>query len=67
MKKLFVIGAIAIGSIVSAFPFRSSCGTVFQINDWTTSQLTQAELKDTLSALNFNACGVHANIIIYSH
>lgn len=67
MKKLLVIGTVAIGSFVSAFPFRSSCGMVFQINDSSTSQMTIAELKDTLSALNFNACGVHATIIIYSH
>jgi len=67
MKKLFIIGAVAVGTIVSAFPFRSSCGMVFQINDWSVSHMTPAELKDTLSALNFNACGTHATIILYTN
>ena len=67
MKKLLIIGAVTIGTVVSAFPFRTSCGIVFQIDNWSTSYMTDAQLQTALSGLNFNACGVHANVIIYSH
>lgn len=32
MKKLLVLGAVIIGSVVSAFTFRTSCNIVFQID-----------------------------------
>lgn len=65
MKKLFIIGALAIGVIASAFPFKSSCGIVFQINEDSVKHMTPSELDRTLKGLNFNACGVFPSKIVY--
>ncbi|MBB4806069.1 hypothetical protein HNP38_001341 [Chryseobacterium defluvii] len=67
MKKLFIIGAVTIGTIVSAFPFRSSCGLVLQISDSFAANATSETLISTLKQLNFNACGTFpSGITIYT-
>ena len=65
MKKLFIIGAIAIGTIESAFPFRSSCGIVFHINNDYAASVTREKLTHTLMQLNYSACGTVPSGIIY--
>ena len=65
MKKLFVIGAVAIGTIASAFPFRTSCGIVFQINNNYAASVTRETLTHTLMQLNYNACGTFPSGITY--
>ncbi len=65
MKKLLIIGAVIIGSVVSAFPFRSSCNIVFQINDNWASNVTPSYLETALKELNANACGVYPDRIIF--
>lgn len=65
MKKLLIIGAIAIGTLASAFPFRTSCGMVFQINDNYAANSTPEALNNTLMGLNMNACGVRPAKIVY--
>ncbi len=51
MKKLFVIGAVAIGTIASAFPFRTSCGMVFQIDSQSVKHMTPERLTHTLKTI----------------
>lgn len=65
MKKLFIAGALAIGVIASAFPFRSSCGIVFQINDAWASNVTPSYLETSLKELNADACGVYPSKIVF--
>lgn len=65
MKKLFISGAIAVGTMASALPFRTTCGIVFQINDDYVKNVTPAALEHTMSQLNFNACGVFPTRFIY--
>lgn len=65
MKKLLFTCAVIIGTLVSAFPFRSSCGTVFQINDQWASNVTISYLETALKELNANACGVYPSKIIF--
>jgi hypothetical protein len=62
MKKVFIIGAVIIGTLASAFPFRTSCGIVFQFNP---QNLTPAAVDFQLRQLNFNACGVFPTKIVY--
>jgi hypothetical protein len=62
MKKVFIIGAVVIGTLASAFPFRTSCGMVFQFND---QNMTPAAVDWNLRQLNFNACGVFPTKIVY--
>jgi hypothetical protein len=65
MKKLFVIGAVAIGTIASAFPFRTSCGMVFQISNDYAASVTRATLTHTLKQLNYSACGTVPSTITF--
>ena len=65
MKKLFVIGAIAVGTLASALPFRTTCGIVFQINDNYVKNATPKALENTMSQLNYNACGTFPTRFVY--
>ncbi len=65
MKKLFVIGAVAIGTIASAFPFRTSCGMVFQIDSQSVKHMTPERLTHTLKQLNYSACGTVPSTITF--
>ena len=66
MKKTLILGMVFLGiSSVFAFPFRSSCGMVFQINDNYAASVPRAQLTQTLSGLNFNACGSFPAGIVY--
>ncbi|GAA4150520.1 hypothetical protein GCM10022217_03540 [Chryseobacterium ginsenosidimutans] len=62
MKKVFIIGAVVIGTLASAFPFRTSCGLVFQVNP---QNMTPEAVNFQLTQLNFNACGVFPTRIVY--
>ena len=66
MKKLLFTCAVIIGTLVSAFPFRSSCNIVFQIDNNWASNVTPSHLETALKDLNAKACGVYPDkIIIY--
>jgi hypothetical protein len=66
MKKLFIIGAVTIGTFASALQFRTSCGNV--VNVANTEGSTYAELSDFLSYVNYKECGtIPKQIIIYTH
>lgn len=69
MKKAFIIGAIAIGTIASAFPFRTSCGKVVSVSESITFH-TNDTLQEALAQLNTMICGTPtkaSQITIYSH
>lgn len=65
MKKLLIFGAVIIGITASAFPFRSSCGIVFHINNDYAASVTREKLTHTLMQLNYSACGTVPSGIIY--
>lgn len=65
MKKLLVIGAVVIGSVVSAFPFRTTCNIVFQISEESVKHMTPEKLTHTLKQLNYSACGTVPDRIVY--
>ena len=55
MKKVFIIGAVAIGTLASAFPFRTSCGTVVNVTQ--TEGYTMEQITTFLQFVNYNECG----------
>ncbi|PVV57492.1 hypothetical protein [Chryseobacterium sp. HMWF035] len=65
MKKILVMGAIAIGTLASAFPFRTSCGKVYNITG--TTGMSISAIAEFCNDVNFIACGENANIIVYYH
>ncbi|MBB4808317.1 hypothetical protein HNP38_003664 [Chryseobacterium defluvii] len=65
MKKLFIVGAVAIGTIASAFPFRTSCGKVYNITG--TSGMSLSAIAEFCNDVNFIACGENTNVILYTH
>jgi hypothetical protein len=64
MKKLFIVGAVTIGNLVSAFPFRTSCGKIVMVNGATGSL---AHIENICESINFVVCGEFAEITIYYH
>lgn len=67
MKKLLVLGAVIIGSVVSAFPFRTTCNIVFQIDGPSVKHMTREQLTHTMKQLNYSACGtVPSSIVFYT-
>lgn len=65
MKKAFIIGAVVIGTLASAFPFRTSCGKVYNITG--TSGMTISAIAEFCNDVNFIACGENATITVYYH
>ncbi|MGH1519640.1 hypothetical protein [Chryseobacterium sp. JK1] len=66
MKKTLILAMVFLGiSSVFAFPFRSSCGIVFQINKNYAANVTTEALTSTLMGLNMSACGVRPAHIVY--
>ncbi|WNI34700.1 hypothetical protein [Chryseobacterium sp. SG20098] len=56
MKKTILLGALLIAGIVSAFPFRTSCGKVLQISQTIANNMTLDQLGDYLGDVNGQAC-----------
>jgi hypothetical protein len=66
MKKLFILGMFALGTAsVFAFPFRTTCGIVFSIDDHYADTVSTPRLTNDLMYLNFNACGQFPSRIVY--
>ncbi|MFS4427884.1 hypothetical protein [Chryseobacterium sp. S90] len=66
MKKTLLVGALFITSIVSAFPFRTSCGTVVNVTQ--TEGYTMEQITNFLQFVNYNECGTKPKgITIYIH
>lgn len=66
MKKTLLVGALFIAGVVSAFPFRTSCGTVVNVTD--TEGSTTTELTNFLKYVNYAECGtVPKGITVYIH
>jgi hypothetical protein len=70
MKKTLLVGALLVAGVVSAFPFRTSCGKVLQVSN-SYAQLSNSALSDVLTIMNGDACPQHAGsavvTVIYSH
>lgn len=70
MKKTILLGAILVAGVVSAFPFRTSCGKVLQVSN-SYAQLSNSALADVLEIMNGDACpkdkGIATVTVIYSH
>ncbi|MDH6251845.1 hypothetical protein M2347_001572 [Chryseobacterium sp. H1D6B] len=68
MKKLFIIGAAALGTVVSAFPFRTSCGKVLMVNQEGIQGMSYGEVINTLKLMNGAACGTtNVSVTVYNH
>jgi hypothetical protein len=66
MKKLFIIGAVAIGTLASAFPFRTSCGQVVNVTE--TEGFSVEQVRNFLGYVNYRVCGITPqSITIYIH
>ncbi|MGH1517505.1 hypothetical protein [Chryseobacterium sp. JK1] len=55
MKKTLLVGALFIVGIVSAFPFRTSCGHVVNVTQ--TEGYTMEQITTFLQFVNYNECG----------
>ncbi|MEY8760512.1 hypothetical protein [Chryseobacterium tongliaoense] len=68
MKKTILLGAILLAGVVSAFPFRTSCGTVVQVSDAGIQDMSYTQVVNTLKLINGVNCGTtDVNIVVYNH
>lgn len=65
-KKIFSI-AMTLLFVASAFafPFRTSCGRVINVNR--VGEVSSSLLVEMLEDINYLVCGEDANIVIYNH
>lgn len=68
MKKTLFVTALLAASVLSAFPFRTSCGKVLQVNEAGIEKMTYTQVVNTLKIMNGVACGTtNVGITIYNH
>jgi len=69
MKKTLIFGMVFLGiSSVFAFPFRTSCGKVLQVNEAGIADMEYGQVINTLKLMNGAACGTtNVSIILYNH
>ena len=69
MKKTLLVGALLIAGVVSAFPFRTSCGKTLQVSQTIADHMTLDQLSDYLADVNGEVCpGAGAVVVhIYYH
>jgi hypothetical protein len=53
-----------LAGVVSAFPFRTSCGTIVMVNGATGSL---AHIENICESINFAVCGEFAEVTLYYH
>ncbi|WP_185290547.1 hypothetical protein [Chryseobacterium lactis] len=56
MKKTILLGALLVAGVVSAFPFRTSCGKVLQISQTIANNMSLDQLGDYLGDVNSQSC-----------
>lgn len=56
MKKTLLLSALFIAGILSAFPFRTSCGRVLQVSQTIANNMSLDQLADYLGDVNSSAC-----------
>ncbi|OCA74195.1 hypothetical protein [Chryseobacterium arthrosphaerae] len=69
MKKTILLGTFLIAGIVSAFPFRTSCGTVVQVSQTIANNMSLDQLANYLGDVNGETCPGSGPVIvkIYYH
>ncbi|WP_412850636.1 hypothetical protein ACL0VS_19100 [Chryseobacterium sp. PMSZPI] len=66
MKKTLLLTALFIAGVVSAFPFRTSCGTVVNVTQ--TQGYSMEQITNFLEYVNYNECGTRPKgITLYIH
>ncbi|MGH1520020.1 hypothetical protein [Chryseobacterium sp. JK1] len=64
MKKTLLVGALFTAGVVSAFPFRTSCGKIVMVNGALGSL---AHIENICESINLAVCGTFANVVLYTH
>ncbi|MCJ7932184.1 MAG: hypothetical protein MUW56_00725 [Chryseobacterium sp.] len=68
MKKTILLGALLAAGVVCAFPFRTSCGIVLQINEEGIKEMSYGQVVNTLKLMNGVTCGTtNVGIVVYNH
>ncbi|PKF74798.1 hypothetical protein [Chryseobacterium sp. PMSZPI] len=65
MKKTLLVGALFVAGVISAFPFRTSCGQVIMVNG--AEGMNTTHLTNILESMNYAVCGTRAEIVLYTH
>ncbi|RQO39319.1 hypothetical protein DBR39_10070 [Chryseobacterium sp. KBW03] len=66
MKKTLLAVTLLIAGVASAFPFRTSCGTVVNVTQ--TQGYTMEQVTTFLQFVNYNECGTTPKgITLYIH
>lgn len=65
MKKTLLVGALFVAGIVSAFPFRTSCGQVIQVSQTIADHMTLNQLSGYLADVNEENCPNAGAVIIH--
>ncbi|GAA4159586.1 hypothetical protein GCM10022217_22520 [Chryseobacterium ginsenosidimutans] len=65
MKKTFLLGALLVAGVASAFQFRTSCGQVVQVSQTIADHMTLNQLADYLGDVNSENCPNAGAVVIH--
>ncbi|SEW47469.1 hypothetical protein SAMN05421841_3533 [Chryseobacterium wanjuense] len=65
MKKSLLLGALLVAGIVSAFPFRTSCGKVVQVSQTIADNMSLDQLSNFLADVNGENCPNAGAVVIH--
>lgn len=64
MKKTFLVSALLAASVLSAFPFRTSCGKIVQVSQAVANNMSLDQLSNFLGDVNGENCPGSGPVII---
>lgn len=65
MKKAILLGALFVAGIVSAFPFRTSCGKVVQVSQTIANNMSMDQLANYLGDVNGEQCPGSGAVVVH--
>lgn len=65
MKKTILLGTLFLTGVVSAFPFRTSCGKVVQVSQTIANHMSLDQLANYLGDVNGEQCPGSGDVVVH--
>lgn len=64
MKKTLLVAGLLVAGVVSAFPFRTSCGKVVQVSQTIANNMSMDQLANYLGDVNGEQCPGSGPVVV---
>ncbi|ROH94316.1 hypothetical protein EGI15_07440 [Chryseobacterium cucumeris] len=65
MKKTLLVAGLLVAGVVSAFPFRTSCGKVVQVSQTIANNMSMDQLANYLGDVNGEQCPGSGPVVVH--